>query len=92
MTVSDLEVINRAIAEDSAHRHKAGIYWYAAQEGKLLFRDVKNVAVQSFYALIGYTLQSINQTNVSGVTFANSHITYSSTFTAATGGRPVIRQ
>ena len=60
--MDDIQIIKQAINEDKLKKNRiAGIYWYAAQEGKLLFRDVKNVACISLYELLAVAL-----TNASG--------------------------
>jgi hypothetical protein len=69
--IDDERIITMAIQDDARGTHGRGIYWYGAQNGRLLFRDVKNVAVNNFYTVVAAFLRAtINVTaaviNISG--------------------------
>jgi hypothetical protein len=71
--VEDLELLKDTVREDSLKKHGAGIYWTAVQNGKVLFRDVKNIAVQYFYTLAALMLTNSNRSFEHG--YVNNVIT-----------------
>jgi hypothetical protein len=82
------ELIKAAIREDSVRAHH-GIYWYGAQNGRLLFRDKKNIAVGNFYTIVSILLNALNQVPTSSTVIGQSgtdSINVAGTYTSEGGG------